>query len=159
MKQPTFLNAALRLLCLCGLPLLLAQCVNTAEKNEADTSQQEAVTEAPVHKAADPLERGEELYISYCKICHGAEGVAGPMADLLKVTPPDLTQIAARRNGEYPEALIFDIVKGNKELKGHGGAMPVWGETFRESENLETEAEVDAEIRKVVAYLKTLQEG
>lgn len=159
MKQPTFLNAFLKTLCVLGLPLLLTQCVNTAEKNEADTSQEETVTEAPVRKAADPLERGEELYLSYCKICHGKEGVAGPMADLLKVTPPDLTKIAARRNGEYPEALIFDIIKGNKEVKGHGGTMPVWGETFRESENLETEAEVDAEIRKVVAYLKTLQES
>lgn len=157
MKKPTFVKAVLTSLCLSGLVFLMTQCVNTAEKNEADASQEETITEAPVHKAADPLERGEELYLSYCKICHGAEGVAGPMADLLKVTPPDLTKIAARRNGEYPEELIFDIVKGNKELKGHGATMPVWGDTFRESENLETEEAVDAEIRKVVAYLKTLQ--
>lgn len=159
MKQPTFVNAVLTSLCLMGLAFLMTQCVNTAEKNEAGTSSEETVAEAPVRKAADPLERGEELYLSYCKICHGADGAAGPMADLLKVTPPDLTKIAARRNGEYPEALIFDIIKGNKELKGHGAAMPDWGETLRESENLESEEAVDAEIRKVVAYLKTLQEN
>lgn len=159
MKKPTFLNAALTFLCFWGLAFLMVQCVNTAEKNEAGSEPEEAVAEAPVHKAADPLERGEELYLSYCKICHGESGKAGPMADLLKVTPPDLTKIAARRNGDYPEDLIFEVVKGSKKLKGHGGEMPVWGETFRESENLETEEEVDAEIRKVVAYLKTLQEN
>ncbi|MEQ8705696.1 MAG: cytochrome c [Phaeodactylibacter sp.] len=159
MKKPTFLNAILTTTFFTGLALMMTQCVNTAEENAADTSSEETVAEAPVHKAQDPLERGEELYLSYCQICHGEQGVAGPMADLLKVTPPDLTKIAARRNGEYPEGLIFDIVKGNKELKGHGTTMPVWGETFRESENLKSDAEVDAEIRKVVAYLKTLQEG
>lgn len=157
MKKPTLFNAVRTTLGLLGFSILLTQCVNTAEKNEAEASKEDAVTETPVRKAVDPLERGEELYLSYCKICHGADGVAGPMADLLKVTPPDLTKIAARRNGEYPAGLIFDIIKGNKKLKGHGSAMPVWGETFRESENLKTEAEVDAEIRKVVAYLKTLQ--
>ena len=146
---------------LLGMALLMAQCSDAAEESssKADAEKEAAMAEAPVRKASDPLERGEELYLSYCKICHGAQGKAGPMADLLKIPPPDLTQIAARRDGNYPEELVFDIIKGSENLKGHGGPMPVWGETFRESENLETEEEVNAEVRKIVAYLKTLQEG
>ncbi len=161
MKKPTFLNASLYAAALLSLSVLLAQCSNAAEEGRNDTAAatETAMAEAPVHKASDPLERGAELYLSYCKICHGAQGQAGPMADLLKIPPPDLTQIAARRDGNYPEELVFDIIKGNENLKGHGGLMPVWGETFRESENLETEEEVNAEVRKIVAYLKTLQEG
>ena len=124
MKSRTYSKTFLWLSGLFSVTLFLAQCTNSAEQKaiaETETTTQEA----PVHKASDPIERGAELYLSYCRMCHGTDGEQGPMADLLKGTPPDLTKIAARRNGTYPEALVFDIIKGKKALEAHGGEMPV----------------------------------
>lgn len=103
------------------------------------------------------LASGEELYVSYCMICHGEAG-NGSMAELLTVEPPDLTKIAARRGGEFPEEEIFQIIDGRQTLKGHGTRdMPIWGLTFKNSEKLKNEKQVEKNIQKIVDYLKTIQ--
>lgn len=103
------------------------------------------------------LASGEELYVSYCMICHGEQG-NGSMAELLTVEPPDLTKIAARRGGEFPEEEIFQIIDGRQTLKGHGTReMPIWGLTFKNSEKLKNEKQVEKNIQNIVDYLKTIQ--
>lgn len=54
------------------------------------------------------------------------------MATSLKIPPPDLTRIAARNGGVYPQARVERIVSGEEEITaGHGTrAMPIWGPIF-----------------------------
>lgn len=101
---------------------------------------------------------GEALYVSYCQICHGENG-DGPMADLITVEVPDLTLISARRDGQFPKDQIYKIIDGREEVVGHGTLdMPIWGQTFKESEGLRTEAQVKDRINKLVDYLASIQQ-
>ena len=105
----------------------------------------------------DPLASGEELYVSYCMICHGEKG-DGSMSELLTVAPPDLTKISARRDGNFPEDEIYKIIDGRQEIKGHGTReMPIWGLTFKNSEKLKKEKQVEKNIQRIVKYLKEIQ--
>ena len=77
--------------------------------------------------------QGPALYAAYCAVCHGKDGKGdGPMAKALKVTPPDLTHLAARNGGKFPAGRVQKII-GSKEPvpAGHGTReMPVWGPIF-----------------------------
>ena len=129
------------------LLLFLLSCQN----NQTET--QTATAQAVVTKPAT----GEELYVSYCVICHGEKG-DGNFAEMLTIPPSDLTLIAARRGGDFPNDEIFEIIDGRANIKSHGSRdMPIWGDTFKESEHLANEEEVQASIQRVVDYLKTIQ--
>lgn len=136
---------------LAGIAQLATSCNNPVPAEET------AAEEMPVHKETDPLARGKELFVSYCQICHGERG-DGPMAELLKIQPPDLTLIAARREGNFPADEIRKIIDGTEKVEGHGsGDMPIWGVTFRVSEQLGSKEEVNKEIGNIVTYLQSLQ--
>jgi mono/diheme cytochrome c family protein len=72
------------------------------------------------------------LYQASCSGCHGREARGdGPVARFLTVEVPDLTRIAARRGGIFPDEEIFRIVDGQADLRAHGPRhMPVWGYEF-----------------------------
>jgi mono/diheme cytochrome c family protein len=77
--------------------------------------------------------RGDNLYRAYCASCHGEVGKGnGAMAAWLKVTPADLTRIAARNGGKFPLERVDRIIAGEEPLpSGHGArGMPVWGPVF-----------------------------
>ncbi len=101
---------------------------------------------------------GEALYISYCQICHGEHG-DGPMANMLKAPPPDLTLISYRRqDGKFPEEQMRRIIDGRDNIAGHGeGDMPVWGATFHQSEGIEDETVLKERIDMLVKYLESIQ--
>ena len=148
MKRITKLNKIFYTLCLAFLLAGAAQF--TVSCNNAGQPKETAAEEAPVHEETDPLARGKELYMSYCQICHGEHG-DGPMAELLKLEPTDLTLIAAERGGTFPAEELRKIIDGTEEVEGHGrGDMPIWGLTFQKSENLVTHEEVKEEIGKML---------
>jgi len=103
---------------------------------------------------------GEELFVSYCAICHGTDGKgAGAMTEHLKLPPADLTKIAARRGGNYPTEQIYQIIDGRVPVAGHGtGDMPIWGNTLKESEKLKNEKQVRQSIDNLVEYLRGIQQ-
>lgn len=103
---------------------------------------------------------GEELFQSYCAICHGTDGAGnGPMTEHLKLPPADLTRIAARRGGNFPDEQIYQIIDGRVPVAGHGtGDMPIWGQTLKESEHLKNEKQVRQSINNLVSYLKSIQQ-
>jgi mono/diheme cytochrome c family protein len=110
--------------------------------------------------AKSPVEEGKEWFVSYCVICHGekADGM-GAMADSLQVHPLDLTRIAQRRGGNFPDEQIAKIIAGKENVPGHSNAeMPDWLETFKKSENISDEKVLMEKINHIVAYLKTLQQ-
>lgn len=79
---------------------------------------------------------GAQLYQRFCASCHGEKGFGdGPVSKSLNVMVPDLTRIAKRQNGVYPEAKVRQIIDGRQLLAAHGTrTMPVWGYEF-ESQN------------------------
>jgi len=80
--------------------------------------------------AAPALDDGKLLYEQHCASCHGVDGRGGTeLAQLFEKDPPDLTRIANRRGGWFPEVLVQEIVDGR--FAAHGGRqMPVWGKTL-----------------------------
>jgi mono/diheme cytochrome c family protein len=73
--------------------------------------------------AAQDPGRGAELFSSHCAACHGpeAEG-AGPMADILRVVPPDLSALAAAEGGAFPMERVVRAIDGRTTILSHGGA-------------------------------------
>jgi mono/diheme cytochrome c family protein len=88
-------------------------------------------TPTPETRLIDSLD-GFALYQSYCAVCHGKAGKGdGPMARVLKDPPLDLTQIAIRYSGVFPEQKVRRIISGESELNAHGTReMPLWGPIF-----------------------------
>jgi mono/diheme cytochrome c family protein len=103
------------------------------------------------------LANGADLYKNHCAICHGLDARGhGPLAAAMKLVPADLTQIATKHGGEFPDAKIADIIRNGGALLGHGSrAMMPWGLYFSERHKPEVGR---ARIKALVAYIKSLQE-
>jgi mono/diheme cytochrome c family protein len=101
---------------------------------------------------------GIETFTSYCAACHGKDAKGdGPAAAALKTAPADLTTLARRNNGKYPEPRVTSILGGQTSLASHGDQeMPVWGPVFRQM-NQGSEALVQMRIRNLNRYLESLQ--
>ena len=72
---------------------------------------------------------GQKLYQERCASCHGIDAKGnGPVADVLKVPPPDLTGISERAGGVFPAARVVEIISFGGNMTAHGTqTMPVWG--------------------------------
>ncbi len=58
----------------------------------------------------------------------------------------------------FPAEEIRKIIDGTDPVEGHGsGDMPIWGITFKVSENLGSDEEVKKEISNIVIYLQSIQ--
>lgn len=112
-----------------------------------------AADEAAKQNAA----KGRVVYVRYCVSCHGKEARGdGPLAKDLTVPVPDLTTLAARSGGAYPEDRVIRIISGGNEVRGHGTAdMPAWGPAFNRTDGIETA--VDEAIRNLAKYLGSVQ--
>jgi mono/diheme cytochrome c family protein len=106
-------------------------------------------------------ESGEALFRSSCSGCHGTHARGnGPVAEFLTVPVPDLTHIAARRDGRFPEDDVFRIVDGQSPLSGHGARhMPVWGYEFfgDDPDDEVAHAQATQKVDRLVAYLRSIQ--
>jgi mono/diheme cytochrome c family protein len=100
---------------------------------------------------------GQDSFKQYCAPCHGTSGRGdGPVAAALKTRPSDLTALARRNNGNFPQERIHDMVAGTGgTLAAHGTSeMPIWGEIFRA---FESEPVARQRIQNIVTYLGSLQ--
>lgn len=89
-----------------------------------------ATFSAAVH--ADDVDVGKAEFQSSCATCHGADGKGrGPVSELLKVPPADLTSLARNNNGVFPANSVYETIDGRKTISAHGTReMPIWGERF-----------------------------
>lgn len=101
---------------------------------------------------------GNGDYQVYCSSCHGTEGKGdGVIAKSLKQRPSDLTQLAKRNNGLFPEKKVFEAIDGRK-VTAHGDPdMPAWAEVFAKSRDSAGAENAAARIDVLVQYLQTLQ--
>ena len=105
---------------------------------------------------------GAETFQQYCASCHGAGARGdGPAADALRIRPADLTRIAARRGGEFPDAEIATYIDGRFEVEAHGTReMPIWGERLGDpiAEGIDPDELVRGRILTLVEHLKSIQQ-
>ena len=106
----------------------------------------------------DPVS-GKQLYNSYCALCHGPDGKGGgPFSPQLKVWPPDLTQLAKKNHGIYPEMRVTEAIDGEFGKPSHGSAeMPIWGPVFRSMAHGHQDS-AHFRISSLVKYLGSIQE-
>lgn len=80
-----------------------------------------------------PASDAAGMFQNYCAVCHGKEGKGnGPAASALTKTPADLTRIAARNGGAFPDVRVKRYIEGLDEVPAHGTRdMPMWGDLFR----------------------------
>ena len=78
--------------------------------------------------SAQDADEGKVLFMDHCATCHGTSARGdGPMAAVLSVEPPDLTELADRNSGAFPTDYVVRRVDGREEVLAHGGPMPVFG--------------------------------
>jgi hypothetical protein len=81
----------------------------------------------------DHCGEGQVFYRRACASCHGEDARGGgPVAPSLRVPPPDLTTLRARRGTpEFPRQEVIDVMTGARHLPAHGTReMPVWSQCF-----------------------------
>ncbi len=131
----------------CAVTIALL-CTLAAAQSETKT---ETANAAPIS--------GKQLYVSYCALCHGAEGKGGgPFSTQLKIWPPDLTQLTKKNNGVFPEMHVEEAIDGEFGKPSHGSAeMPIWGPVFRSMAHGRKDS-ARVRIGALVKYLESIQE-
>lgn len=122
----------------------------------AASAQDKTVKKVPV-KPSNPTS-GAEMFKEYCAVCHGAAAKGdGPAASALKTPPPDLTTLAKRHDGAFPDAYVANVLRNGVQKPAHGSSeMPVWGPLFL-TMNKDDDAQVNLRIANLTKYIKTLQ--
>jgi len=148
-------NVCLAVLVMVFSLTLAAQTASSQSSASPQATKPEVKKVAPAY--TNPSS-GKEMYAAYCASCHGADGKGnGPAAPALKTTPTDLTQIAARNGGTFPDAHITQVIRGDSMTAAHGNKeMPVWGPVFLQMGGHDT-AQVQLRISNLTKYLASIQ--
>jgi mono/diheme cytochrome c family protein len=110
---------------------------------------------------------GKQEFSENCASCHGLDGKGnGPMGELLRKSPPDLTLLAKQNKGVLPINRLYTVVDG-AGVPSHGSRdMPVWGREYqvegaqqmREARGRYDSAElVRARILVLLEYISRIQ--
>jgi mono/diheme cytochrome c family protein len=101
---------------------------------------------------------GKQMYWAYCAACHGTDGKGdGPASAALKSRPLDLTDLAKRNGGKFPELRVFGAINGDLHVTAHGSKnMPTWGVVFGQMDSTDF-ARVKLRIRNLTKYIESLQ--
>ncbi|SPF41764.1 conserved exported hypothetical protein [Candidatus Sulfopaludibacter sp. SbA4] len=118
------------------------------------SAQDKEIKRVPVEPT--PMTSGQGMFKTYCAPCHGPGGKGdGPAATSLKKSPPDLTQLARKHDGKFPDAYVAAKLR-NVDQPVHGSKeMPVWGPLLS-SVSRDT-AETQLRINNIVAYIGSIQ--
>jgi mono/diheme cytochrome c family protein len=114
----------------------------------------------------EKVDFGKREFESNCASCHGVSGKGnGPLANLLKKSPPDLSLLAKNNGGVLPLAHLYEVIDGTG-VASHGTRdMPVWGTEYRVRAGehygevpYDPEAYVRTRILALLDYINRLQE-
>lgn len=131
----------------CFSLVILAACVLQAQEKPAIKMVQLQPTN---------MSSGKEMFKMYCATCHGPGGKGdGPAAAALKKAPADLTQLARKHNGKFPDDYVAAKLKNVDEPIHGSKEMPVWG-ALLPSVSL-GESETQLRIANIVSYISSIQ--
>lgn len=101
---------------------------------------------------------GAQLYGQYCATCHGNDLRGnGPAPYPFVDFPPDLTTLARRHGGKFPDEYVSDVLRNGVVIPAHGPPeMPTWGTDFKAMDHSD-EAQVASRIANLKNYIKSLQ--
>jgi mono/diheme cytochrome c family protein len=112
--------------------------------------------------AQETVARGRDCYLRYCAPCHGKDADGrGPVAPVLKASPPDLRYLGERYGMPLPTGTIARFIDGRQDVAAHGPRdMPVWGRRFYDiwATRKSGEGDLQTQIRDIVQYLNAIQE-
>ena len=75
----------------------------------------------------------------------------------VRFVPPDLTLLAQRHGGKFPDFYVQDDLRNGVTMPAHGPAeMPTWGADFRDSGGLDG-TQVKLRIVRLSNYIKLRQ--
>ncbi len=128
-----------------------------------------ALMAVPLSALGQETSLGEREYMNSCASCHGADAKgAGPLAELLSVSLPDLTGLQTGNGGVFPVSEVYGIIEGASMVGAHGTReMPVWGDRYSFEANTalgdyftgqDREIYVRSRILALIEYLSTVQE-
>ena len=148
-------------MCLTSLVIVFSVTLAAQTSSNSQSSASPQASKPEVKKVAPAYTNpssGKEMYLAYCASCHGADGKGnGPAAPALKMPATDLTQLAAKNGGNFPDAHIMQIIRGDSMTAAHGNKdMPVWGPVFLQMGGHDT-AQVQLRIRNLTKYLESIQ--
>jgi len=135
---------------------ILSLIMATAMLASAQDQPSKEIKHVPVRPTSPAS--GQEMYKSYCAVCHGVDGTGnGPAASALKVPPPDLTTLAQKQGGAYPALKVSSIIRGEEALPAHGSKdMPIWGKLFWTLSGGHA-SEVQQRVANLNKYIESLQ--
>jgi mono/diheme cytochrome c family protein len=121
--------------------------INAAQQNPAKGAPAAPSASAPA----------AELYAKRCSTCHGNDLKGnGPFPPPYR-TPPDLTTLARRHGGNFPDAYVSNVLRNGVKLPAHGPAeMPVWG-TDLGAPDQSDKTQVKLRIKSLTSYIKSMQ--
>lgn len=101
--------------------------------------------------------RGEKIFRTYCRACHGQSAHGdGSLAKDLKVPPADLTKLSEKNAGTFPYEMVIETIDHGRRVKGHGTQeMPAWGDAFEMT--AQSKDEPKRMIEDLAHYLWSLQ--
>jgi mono/diheme cytochrome c family protein len=140
--------------------LLVAALSSTALLGITQQTATPKIKSVPIQRT--PASSGQQMYSTYCAVCHGVDGKGnGPAAPALKATPTDLSLLSARNGGVFPALHVAAVLQFGVMTPAHGTAeMPIWGGLMfsLEPDTQKSEGQVQQRINNLTNYVKTLQQ-
>ena len=122
-----------------------------------------AATSSVSAQEAD-IEAGKNLFLNSCWQCHGLDAKGfGPMAEMLAIETPDLTELSKRNGGEFPTEAVARQIDGRSPVLAHGGEMPIFGPSLESDQNVTLRTKSGQQLMtgvplaNVIVYLESLQ--
>lgn len=119
------------------------------------SAQEQPVKKVPVAPPNPPS--GATLYKQHCAVCHGDDlKGTGPVPPPYRL-PPNLTTMARRHGGKFPDAYVSKVLHNGVTLPAHGPAeMPVWGTVFEAADQLDM-TQVNLRIKRLTNFIMSHQ--
>jgi mono/diheme cytochrome c family protein len=137
-----------------NLPICCAVLILLASLPTVGRTQDKKAAQLP---GSNPVS-GSQLYKRYCAVCHGNDLKGnGPISPEFKNPPSDLTTLAQRHEGKFPDEYVQDVLRNGVKKPAHGSTeMPIWGPLFASIPGTDPEL-VSIRILNLTNHIKSVQ--